>query len=143
MSDNTSRVRHLFVHGPLPKVASGWGNKKSWLSDETAREFIEAGLVAERRRRIDGVTRRCLVWTGPDEAPAQPQRFALGDVVQLKSGGFAMTVISCGCGETYECAWLPAITADMPRDALGDLPCFYIPGACLKAFVDHDDNIPF
>ena len=75
--------------------------------------------------------------------PAQPQRFALGDVVQLKSGGMAMTVISGGCGETYECAWLPAITADMPRDALGDLPCFYIPGACLKAFVDHDDNIPF
>ena len=127
-----------------------WGTKKGWEVDgggwidfDMATVLLGKGLVQIRVGKRQSVACKYMVWTGPDEAPAEPQRFALGDVVQLKSGGLAMTVISSGCGETYECAWLPAITADMPSDVHGDLPCFYIPGAALKPFVDVDDDIPF
>ncbi len=145
ITETATFAERIFAAGPLLKASDGWRREGNYLTDEYARDLIEAGLVAERRRKIDGVTRRCLVWIGPDAPAADtgPQRFALGAVVQLRSGGFPMTVISQSCGDIYTCAFLPPEPGYLSSALLGDLPSFEIHGDCLKPFVDHDDGVPF
>lgn len=71
--------------------------------------------------------------------------FKVGDVVQLKSGGHPMTVIGRegGCGADYHLVWLPDV---VPADTVridGDLPCFFVPGACLRPYSERADELPF
>lgn len=64
---------------------------------------------------------------------AQLRKFAIGDVVQLNSGGLRMTVLSQACCGELEVAF--AEYGAMNRD--------YLPEECLKAADLTDDEIPF